>query len=233
MKTSRFFSVAMLLLVEAAATIVFAQEALQNDYVDLGLSVKWSTVNQGTTEFRPYGWYSKWTDAMAISNSDGSRMATRVEWNELFSFCTWEWTEQNDITGYLVTSNIEGYTDRSIFLPAAGWLKGGNIVNQMKNASYWSHDAGVQPLYESAYFLNMTSEFAEWHVERRDAQYSVRMVMPVSGRDVTNISLDKKEITISEGSSTRLNVTMDKGKRNVNSACAWTSATTFAAEPIP
>ena len=55
MKTSRFFSVAMLLLVEAAATIVFAQEALQNDYVDLGLSVKWSTVNQGTTEFSPYG----------------------------------------------------------------------------------------------------------------------------------------------------------------------------------
>ena len=218
------FILSAMLHIQATAVSVFAQDKVQHEYVDLGLSVKWGTINMGTTEMRPYGWYSNWTDAMAIDNSDGSRMATRAEWNELFNCCRWEWTERDNITGYLVTSNIEGYTDRSIFLPAAGWLKGGNIVKQTSFASYWSHDAGVQPLYESAYYLSMTSELAEWHVENRDAQYSVRMVMPMSGRELTNISLEKKELSIKQGSSTRLNVTMDGGKRNVNSACTWTSA---------
>ena len=51
------------------------------EFVDLGLSVKWSTVNMGTTEYKPYGWYWTWTDAMAITTTDGSRMPTKAEWN--------------------------------------------------------------------------------------------------------------------------------------------------------
>ena len=94
----------------------------QNDYVDLGLSVKWGTVNLGTTNLRPFGWYWTWADAMNIKTTDGSRLATKAEWNELLEYCTWEWTEKDGKTGYLITSNIDGYRDRSIFLPASGWL---------------------------------------------------------------------------------------------------------------
>ena len=72
--------------------------AYAQDYVDLGLSVKWCTVNTGTTADRPYGWYYSWSDAMAITTTDGSRMATKAEWDELIEYCTWKWTEQNGIS---------------------------------------------------------------------------------------------------------------------------------------
>ena len=103
----------------------------QNDYVDLGLSVKWGTVNLGTTNLRPFGWYWTWADAMNIKTTDGSRLATKAEWNELLDYCTWEWTEKDGKTGYLITSNIDGYMDRSIFLPASGWLQDGNNASAL------------------------------------------------------------------------------------------------------
>lgn len=53
------------------------------------------------------------------------RMPTKLEQDELRNNCTWKWydsgnTEFNGVAGYKVTSNIEGCTDRFIFLPAAG-----------------------------------------------------------------------------------------------------------------
>ena len=53
------------------------------EYVDLGLSVKWCTVNTGITADRPVGWYYRWPDVMAIVTTDGSRMGTKAEWDEL------------------------------------------------------------------------------------------------------------------------------------------------------
>lgn len=48
------------------------------------------------------------------------RMPTKEESKELIDDCTWTWTIVNGVNGYKVTSNKPGYTDRSIFLPAAG-----------------------------------------------------------------------------------------------------------------
>ncbi len=48
------------------------------------------------------------------------RMPTRQEFEELTNNCTWTFTSKNEVNGYLVTSNVEGYTDKTIFLPAAG-----------------------------------------------------------------------------------------------------------------
>lgn len=196
----------------------------QNDYVDLGLSVKWGTVNMGTTDLRPYGWYWTWEDALDIWPEDGSRLANKAEWNELLDYCTWEWTEQDGKTGYLITSNIEGYKDRSIFLPASGWLQDGNIMRQHSYGSYWSSSMGAHPKGESAYGLNFMSSGVEWHSENPFSEQSVRMVMPLLMREQTDISIDKKELTIRQNTVTRLNVTMEDGKRNVNSTCHWKSS---------
>ena len=57
--------------------------ASAQDFVDLGLSVKWSTLNTGITADRPVGWYYRWPDAMALKTTDGSRMGTKAEWDEL------------------------------------------------------------------------------------------------------------------------------------------------------
>ena len=44
------------------------------------------------------------------------RMPTDAEWTELREKCTWTWTMQGDIMGYLVTAS----NDNSIFIPAVG-----------------------------------------------------------------------------------------------------------------
>ena len=50
------------------------------------------------------------------------RMPTKREWQELMRDCTWEWTKQSGVFGFKVTSKISGYTDNSIFIPAAGYI---------------------------------------------------------------------------------------------------------------
>ena len=214
----RIFRFSVIVFICALCCAVSAQ-----DYVDLGLSVKWGTVNMGTTEFRPFGWYWTWTDAMDIKTTDGSRLATKAEWNELLDYCSWEWTEQDGKTGYLITSNIEGYRDRSIFLPASGWLQDGQLMRQHSYGSYWTSTPGVQPQGGSAYGFNFMSDGIEWHSENRYSEQSVRMVMPLSDSEITGISVDKENITMSQHTTARLNVMAD-GRCNVNSASTWKSS---------
>lgn len=192
------------------------------DYVDLGLSVKWGTVNMGTTEYRPYGGYWNWADAMAITTTDGSRMATKAEWSELLEYCSWKWTEQNGKSGYLVTSNIKGYKGNSIFLPASGWLQDGNLMQLDTYASYWAATPGVQPGEQSAYGFNFQRGATEWHSENRASEQSVRMVMPLSGKELGKLSFDRKKLDMEQSTIARLGVLMSK--RNVNSASTWKSS---------
>lgn len=49
------------------------------------------------------------------------RMPTKEEIEELNWNCDWVWTTQNGVKGVKITSKVEGYTDRSIFIPAAGY----------------------------------------------------------------------------------------------------------------
>ena len=217
----RFIRFSVIVLFCAACNMLSAQKV---EYVDLGLSVKWCTVNTGITAERPYGWYYRWPDAMALKTTDGSRMASKAEWNELLEFCTWKWTKQNGIEGYLVTSNIKGYKNKSIFLPAAGWLQDGKLMQTGTYASYWASTPGVQPDNESAYGFNFQRGTTEWHSENRESEQSVRMVMPLNGNELTKLSIDRKALSMEQGTTARLNVSMQGGKRNVNSASIWKSS---------
>lgn len=58
-------------------------------------------------------------DAARVNLGGTWRIPTSQEWQELINNCTWTWI--NGITwssGMLVTSNVSGYTNKSIFLPA-------------------------------------------------------------------------------------------------------------------
>ena len=211
--------IAIAFLVGAAGNAVSAQ-----DYVDLGLSVKWCTVNTGVSAERPYGDYYRWQDAMAIRTTDGSRMGTKAEWEELRKYCTWKWVEQDGMGGYLVTSNIKGYKENSIFLPASGWMVNGRLDGYNGYAAYWCSTEGVQPDDEAAYGFNFKRGFSEWHSENRESEQQTRMVMPLSGKEITKITLDTKKLKIEQGTTARLSVTMSGGKRNVNSSCIWKSS---------
>ena len=149
-----------------------------HEYVDLGLSVKWATMNVGAVKISDHGGYFAWgetdgkddytwdaykygtsaddltkysfadgmirlepeDDAAAVNWGGAWRMPTRAEWEELCCKrnCTWEWTSVEDTPGCKVTSKKPGYTDRSIFLPAAGYYRGHSVEGAEKSAYYWS-----------------------------------------------------------------------------------------------
>ena len=164
------------------------------EYVDLGLSVKWATMNVGATSETERGQYFAWgettgytsdsghdfalgnyawynaTDRFTKYKHDGSswdyevlqsaddaatqnwgsawRMPTKAEWDELKENCTAEWKEnynESGVNGVLFTSTKEGYTDKSIFLPATGNIYGTTLsVTYSVWLCYWSStlDAG-------------------------------------------------------------------------------------------
>lgn len=188
------------------------------EYVDLGLSVKWATLNIGATAPEKYGdyyawgatvtWYAagksdgytwnnapyqtanttksfetKWTkylgsttsnhkdptatdadalktvldlsDDAARANWGGSwRIPTIEEWEELndANNCNWEWTIINGINGYKVQSLKAGYTDKWIFLPAAGFRHAKNRTEEGVYGYYWSSSLSIDSPITARYF---------------------------------------------------------------------------------
>jgi len=116
-----------------------------HDYVDLGLSVKWATMNVGAKKPSDYGNYYAWGeinpkheytvenclttdkemgnicgnlhyDAARCHWGDSWRLPNKEEVEELWDKCIWEWTEIGGHNGAKVT----GPNGNSLFFPAAG-----------------------------------------------------------------------------------------------------------------
>ena len=98
-----------------------------HEYIDLGLSVKWSSCNIGAESPDGYGyrficgdnkthgfdtaniiWHWKW------------RMPTVKDFEELLDNCLWQWEEHDEIRGIRFTSTKPGFESNSIFLRASG-----------------------------------------------------------------------------------------------------------------
>ena len=78
-------------------------------------------------------------DDAARANWGGSwRMPTDAELTEMREQCTWTWTTQNGVYGYKVTSKKSGYTNKSIFLPAAGYRGVSSLGSAGSGGYYWS-----------------------------------------------------------------------------------------------
>ena len=78
----------------------------------------------------------------ATANWGGSwRMPTAMEIGELMDkkYCTWTWTTQNGVNGYLVTSKIN---NNSIFMPASGYKSNSTISSLGTNCYYWGGTVG-------------------------------------------------------------------------------------------
>ncbi len=117
------------------------------------------------------------TDDAARVNWGGEwRMPTHVEVYELKNTnnCTWEWTTQNGVNGYRVTSKING---NSIFLPAAGYR--GNSINSSYRDShgyYWSSSRIVNGFGMNADFLFFNYDSLDFSGYNRHIGQSVRAV---------------------------------------------------------
>ena len=125
-------------------------------------------------------------DDAATSNWGGAwRMPTYDELNELKTECTWTWTIQNGVNGYKVV----GPNGNSIFLPAAGYMRGGALFIAGSNGGYWSSSLLADSPYY-AYYMGFKSGNVGWSYYDRGYGRSVR---PVYG----DVSLPKEKYTIS------------------------------------
>ena len=66
------------------------------------------------------------------------RMPTKEEIEELVWNCDWVWTTQDGVNGVKITSKVEGYTDRSIFMPAAGYRDDSKLIFPEESGYLWS-----------------------------------------------------------------------------------------------
>lgn len=104
--------------------------------------------NGDGVEHKDFASYDYVDDAARQNWGANWRTPTEEEWEWLQSNCSWEWTPNykgTGVAGLIVTSNIDGFLNNSIFLPAAGcWLsdthKEGEIISQILFPSgyYWS-----------------------------------------------------------------------------------------------
>lgn len=87
-------------------------------------------------------------DDVAHTEWSGSwRMPTKGEFDELLQNCTCTWITQNGVNGFLMTSNKANFTDRSIFLPAAGYRSGSRLLYEGASGGYWSSNGSSQIAY--------------------------------------------------------------------------------------
>ena len=115
-------------------------------------------------------------DAARVNWGGSWRMPTWAERAELRENCSWIWVCQNGVYGYRVTSKKQGYTNKSIFLPAAGYRNDGSLYNAGSSGYYWS--SSLRPGYPSnAYNLRFFSSYADCYSNDRYYGYPVRPVM--------------------------------------------------------
>lgn len=104
------------------------------------------------------------------------RMPTIDEFKELEANCVWSWEENNGVMGYMVTSSVEGFEDKSVFFPAAGYYEGVKLSNAGLKGYYWSSSVAVNsPDHAHGLSFDLKGHYTEY----RDDRYDGRPVRPV------------------------------------------------------
>ena len=165
----------------------FAWGETQPKSTDGWSSYKWCNGNYNTlTKYctnSDYGTYDgkstlELADDAARANWGGSwRMPTKEEQDELRDNCKWEWTTQNGVEGYKVTSKKKGYTKNSIFLPAAGYRDHIGLKGAGSGGDYWSSSLGTDYPY-NADCLHFYLSYVGRSDDLRFCLLSVRPVCP-------------------------------------------------------
>ena len=192
-----------LMAIFAGTDIVHAQVSGTingHDYVDLGLSVKWSTCNVGAQSPSGYGDYYAWGETSTKStyteensktyekNIDdikgnsrydvaranwGStwRLPTNDEAEELLDKCKWTRTTMGGKAGFKVT----GPSGNSIFLPSAGKRVGSSLGCTGEEGHYWTSTP-----YEGDAYNAYSFGFGYIFIVGRSGRYFGFSVRPVT-----------------------------------------------------
>lgn len=165
MKKNVFFATMMCLVMiscQPKNPVCVTGEHAGHDYVDLGLSVKWATVNIGAEypedcglyfawgEIKPKDIYSRDNYSLPTLGKDSIlpmiydaansywggnwRIPQYDEIEELKTECDWTWTMRNGMRGFLITAQ----NGNSIFLPASGFRLNKDIAEVGNFGEYWA-----------------------------------------------------------------------------------------------
>ena len=116
------------------------------------------------------------SDDAARANWGGSwRMPTQAEQNELRENCTWTWTTQNGVYGYKVASKKSGYTNKFIFLPAAGYRDDSSLGLAGSYGYYWSSSLNTDSPGR-AWGVGFASDYVSRYDSSRYCGFSLRPV---------------------------------------------------------
>lgn len=117
-------------------------------------------------------------DAATVALGGNWRIPTDEEWTELMNTdnCSWTWTSIDGVSGYNVQSKKSGYTDKWIFLPAAGYRNNDRLSDVGSRSYYWS--SSLHTDYPSvAYDMYFNSSYVSRFY---DFRYYGQPVRPVS-----------------------------------------------------
>ena len=101
-------------------------------------------------------------DVAHVKMGNAWRMPNYSEMKELIDSCTWVRTSVDNVSGYRVTSNRKGYTNKSIFLPSAGVVRGTNHDYQSVGGTY---NTSLQGGNNSTYAWTLS-----WHYDYGDGR---------------------------------------------------------------
>jgi hypothetical protein len=124
-------------------------------------------------------------DAATINWSNGWRMPTQAEFQELIDNTTAIWMTQNDVNGYLFTAS----NGNSLFLPATGFRLNSNLYFPGGEGDYWSSSLSAYP--SSAWYFYFDSDgYNMGHGHDRYCGRSVRPVRSSSGPSHTTQTIE-------------------------------------------
>ncbi len=113
-------------------------------------------------------------------------------------FTTKTWTFRNGMSGYLITSNVKGYTDKSIFLPAAGMATDGEILEKSFNGHYWSRSLHPSRNYNAKELL-----FSAQEIDRSDAHrrrgFTIRPVRTGAKKAINYVEHEYVDLGLTSG----------------------------------
>ena len=171
-------------------------------------------------------------DVARIVCSGDWRIPTIAEFSELLNNCNWTWTTQNGVNGYKVTSKKSGYTDRSIFLPAAGRRFDTDLSDAGSSGHYWSSSLCAELPYHARYLYFDSGVHDTYSYGGRGYGRSVRPVCP-SETWINNLSiaLNKKQLSLNVNDTNTLTATVRNGSSEVinNFSVTWMSSKTSVA----
>ena len=139
-------------------------------------------------------------DAATAAWGGDWRTPTQEEWNWLESNCTMESATENGVSGYRYTSNVSGYTDKSIFIPRAGFYSYNNPTAVQAGFSYWTSVMCDDGAPYSAWMVNPSNNRAERYTGRPiRAVYMPRVAL-------TSLAIREESVTVGMELKTLLSI---------------------------